>query len=62
MTTFDDLRTSFADNPQKLAELDAWQEREEYVKAHEPTVIPPCPSWCRFVEVIPPFLGSDRLH
>ena len=55
-TKFDEKRREYADSPEMLAMID----RDERVAANYPTVIPPCPDWCRFREIYPTGLHSDH--
>ena len=56
-TNYDEKRREYADSPGMLALID----RDEFVDAHKPTTIPPCPSWCRYVEEAPDG-ALNRLH
>jgi hypothetical protein len=46
-TKFDEKRREYADSPEMLAMID----RDERREANYPKVTPPCPSWCRSVEI-----------
>jgi hypothetical protein len=58
---FDELRQSYANDPVKLAEIEAWEAREKYADERRPTVIPPCPPWCRYFDTITP-TSLYKLH
>ena len=45
-----DDRAHCADNPQRLDAIDAQEAQEMAFYDGHPTVLPPCPSWCRYAE------------